>query len=134
MRSDYCIRLDQLVDDISGFGRSGHNAVSNIEDSQRHMELASDDEILIRGNSRVARQIDREPVGEWPESAQLATPMGRGERPLSTCAVTRRRFPVGARPTRRFAPAGSNASERRANSHLSLAGWRGEDVKTFCSW
>jgi hypothetical protein len=29
---------------------------------------------------------------------------------LTTCAVTRRRFPVGARPARRFAPAGSNRS------------------------
>jgi hypothetical protein len=31
------------------------------------------------------------------------------ELPVSACAVTRRRFPVGARPTRRFAPAGSFA-------------------------
>ena len=30
------------------------------------------------------------------------------------CAVTRRRFPVGARPTRRFAPAGSNRSRHAA--------------------
>ena len=32
------------------------------------------------------------------------------EWPLSACAVKRRRFPVGARPTRRLAPAGSNRS------------------------
>jgi formylglycine-generating enzyme required for sulfatase activity len=31
------------------------------------------------------------------------------------CAVTRRRFPVGARPTRRFAPAGSNRSSHGGN-------------------
>src|SRR5262244_220984 len=33
----------------------------------------------------------------------------------STCAVKRRRFPVGARPTRRFAPAGSNRSSHGGN-------------------
>ena len=37
---------------------------------------------------------------EWPESA---------------CAVKRRRFPVGARPTRQFAPAGSNRSSHGGN-------------------
>ena len=37
---------------------------------------------------------------EWPESA---------------CAVKRRRFPVGASPTRRFAPAGSNRSSHGGN-------------------
>jgi DNA invertase Pin-like site-specific DNA recombinase len=31
------------------------------------------------------------------------------------CAVTRRRFPVGASPTRRFAPAGSNRSSHGGN-------------------
>ena len=31
------------------------------------------------------------------------------------CAVKRRRFPVGARPTRRFAPAGSNRSSHGGN-------------------
>jgi hypothetical protein len=39
---------------------------------------------------------------------------------LSTCAVTRRRFPVGARPTRRFAPAGSNRS-RHGGDEMSEA-------------
>src|SRR5690348_18326630 len=34
---------------------------------------------------------------------------------LRGCAVTRRRFPVGARPTRRFAPAGSNRSSHGGN-------------------
>jgi hypothetical protein len=33
----------------------------------------------------------------------------------TACAVTRRRFPVGARPTRRFAPAGSNRSSHGGN-------------------
>jgi hypothetical protein len=42
----------------------------------------------------------RSPSREWPESA---------------CAVKRRRFPVGARPTRRFAPAGSNRSSHGGN-------------------
>ena len=36
------------------------------------------------------------------------------------CAVTRRRFPVGARPTRRFAPAGSNRS-RHGGDEMSEA-------------
>src|SRR6266446_9396923 len=45
--------------------------------------------------------------------------------PHRGCAVTRRRFPVGARPTRRFAPAGSNRSrhggdEMRAASSGSI--------------
>src|SRR6202007_868984 len=35
--------------------------------------------------------------------------------PLGVCAVTRRRFPVGASPTRRFAPAGSNRSSHGGN-------------------
>jgi len=34
--------------------------------------------------------------------------------------VTRRRFPVGARPTRRFAPAGSNRS-RHGGDEMSEA-------------
>src|ERR1700731_4659815 len=41
--------------------------------------------------------------------------------PIRVCAVTRRRFPVGASPTRRFAPAGSNRSRHggdRASRHL----------------
>ena len=37
------------------------------------------------------------------------------ECPQRVCAVTRRRFPVGARPTRRFAPAGSNRSSHGGN-------------------
>ena len=39
---------------------------------------------------------------------------------LRGCAVTRRRFPVGARPTRRFAPAGSNRS-RHGGDEMSEA-------------
>ena len=34
---------------------------------------------------------------------------------VPACAVTRRRFPVGASPTRRFAPAGSNRSSQGGN-------------------
>jgi len=34
---------------------------------------------------------------------------------VPACAVTRRRFPVGASPTRRFAPAGSNRSSHGGN-------------------
>jgi hypothetical protein len=43
-----------------------------------------------------------------------------GECPQRVCAVTRRRFPVGARPTRRFAPAGSNRS-RHGGDDMSEA-------------
>ena len=43
-----------------------------------------------------------------------------GEGPLTTCAVTRRRFSVGASPTRRFAPAGSNRS-RHGGDEMSEA-------------
>src|SRR5271166_1355330 len=45
----------------------------------------------------------------------------------STCAVQRRRFPVGASPTRRFAPAGSDRSSHGGNEMAvtSLSG-RGE--------
>src|SRR5271154_6855116 len=42
-------------------------------------------------------------------------PLRANERPPSACAVTRRRFPVGARPTRRIAPAGSNRSSHGGN-------------------
>ena len=38
-------------------------------------------------------------------------PHCNAEGPVSTCAVTRRRVPVGARPTRRFAPAGSKSEQ-----------------------
>ena len=38
----------------------------------------------------------------------------------AVCAVTRRRFPVGASPTRRFAPAGSNRS-RHGGDEMSEA-------------
>jgi hypothetical protein len=37
---------------------------------------------------------------------------------FEVCAVERRRFPVGASPTRRFAPAGSNRS-RHGGDELS---------------
>src|SRR4051812_46130148 len=37
------------------------------------------------------------------------------EWPLTACAVQRRRFPVGASPTPRFAPAGSNRSSHGGN-------------------
>ena len=37
------------------------------------------------------------------------------KRPESACAVTRRRFPVGVRPTRRSAPAGSSRSSHGGN-------------------
>src|SRR5690242_10097618 len=40
-------------------------------------------------------------------------PVTRGR--LRVCAVARRRFPVGASPTRRFAPAGSNRSSHGGN-------------------
>ena len=44
----------------------------------------------------------------------------RGNDYYAGCAVTRRRFPVGARPTRRFAPAGSNRS-RHGGDEMSEA-------------
>ena len=44
-----------------------------------------------------------------------ASPASSCRRPLSACAVKRRRFPVGASPTRRFAPAGSNRSSHGGN-------------------
>ena len=37
-----------------------------------------------------------------PGGAHYSTGAASRERPFSTCAVTRRRFPVGARPTRRY--------------------------------
>ena len=62
-----------------------------------------------------------------PKSGADVVALGRGLRPTEpvrvrfpTCAVTRRRFPVGARPTRRFAPAGSNRS-RHGRDEMSEA-------------
>jgi hypothetical protein len=46
---------------------------------------------------------------------QLLAAANSCERLQSACAVKRRRFPVGARPTRRFAPAGSNRSSHGGN-------------------
>ena len=44
------------------------------------------------------------------------------ERPLSGCAVKRRRFPVGESPTRRDAPAGSNRSNCGGNETVEAFG------------
>ena len=71
----------------------------------------------------------RSPRSQWypgprpttPRSAQVGVRARAGvaidthEGPHRVCAVTRRRFPVGARPTRRFAPAGSNRSSHGGN-------------------
>ena len=58
-----------------------------------------------------------------PNAGQLAE-IGRlidqGKVRPVVCAVTRRRFPVGASPTRRFAPAGSNRS-RHGGDEMSEA-------------
>src|SRR6202040_1276429 len=50
------------------------------------------------------------PLGFEPHGSTRST-----ERLESACAVKRRRFPVGARPTPRFAPAGSNRSSHGGN-------------------
>src|ERR1700739_4045817 len=44
--------------------------------------------------------------------------------PIWLCAVTRRRFPVGASPTRRFAPAGSNRSSHGGNEMAGVFDYR----------
>ena len=46
-------------------------------------------------------------------------------RPLHVCAVTRRRFPVGASPARRNAPAGSNRSSHGGNKMAEAFGVAG---------
>ena len=46
--------------------------------------------------------------GNFATNIQAGAKYGYGL--LWVCAVTRRRFPAGASPTRRFAPAGSNRS------------------------
>ena len=51
---------------------------------------------------------------------RAGTAAGDTQGPLWVCAVTRRRFPVGASPTRRFAPAGSNRS-RHGGDEMSEA-------------
>ena len=45
--------------------------------------------------------------------------------PLDVCAVTRRRFPVGASPTRPTAPAGSNRSSHGGNEMAEAFGVAG---------
>jgi len=42
--------------------------------------------------------------------------------PLLACAVLRRRFPVGASPTRQSAPAGSNRSNCGGNKVVEASG------------
>jgi hypothetical protein len=42
--------------------------------------------------------------------------------PYLVCAVQRRRFPVGARPTRQPAPAGSNRSNYGGNEMVEASG------------
>src|SRR6516162_4470925 len=61
---NYCIRLDQFVDHKSSFSRSGRKDVANVQHSRRRVELSSDDELLIRDYTSIARQIDGETVGE----------------------------------------------------------------------
>ena len=46
----------------------------------------------------------------------------KGARPQSTCAVTRRRFPVGASPPGELAPAGSNRSSHGGNEMAEAFG------------
>jgi multidrug efflux system membrane fusion protein len=43
---------------------------------------------------------------------------------LRVCAVQRRRFPVGAGPTRQFAPAGSSRSSHGGNEMAEAFGMR----------
>jgi hypothetical protein len=49
----------------------------------------------------------------------------RLQRPLHVCAVTRRRFPVGASPARPTAPAGSNPSSHGGNEMAEAFGVAG---------
>jgi hypothetical protein len=58
--------------------------------------------------------------GKLREVWALQEALRRAECPERVCAVTRRRFPVGASPTRRFAPAGSNRS-RHGGDEMSEA-------------
>src|SRR6516162_11772056 len=61
------------------------------------------------GESRFGRSEQTPAVGQ-PDRF-----LSRGEWLESACAVIRRRFPVGARPTRRSAPAGSSRSSHGGN-------------------
>src|SRR5271165_700945 len=49
---------------------------------------------------------------------------GANEWPLMACAVLRRRFPVGERPTRRNAPAGSTGATIEETTWLKPSGKR----------
>jgi len=48
---------------------------------------------------------------------------------LSACAVQRRRFPVGASPTRQTAPAGSNWSNYGGNEMVEAFGEACHDIR-----
>ena len=63
------------------------------------------------------------PVGVLP--TQLSRPRTRAQCPLNVCAVQRRRFPVGASPTRPNAPAGSNRSSHGGNEMAEAFGVAG---------
>src|SRR3954470_12481949 len=59
----------------------------------------------------VAWEHHRTPLLDRVEATETASSEG----PFTACAVQRRRFPVDASPTRRFAPAGSDRSSHGGN-------------------
>jgi L-fuconolactonase len=65
----------------------------------------------------LTKEANRAP--DDPGLDRIARAAARHDFPVNVlfwgCAVTRRRFPVGAGPTRRFAPAGSNRSSHGGN-------------------
>src|SRR5262249_22050614 len=72
-------------------------------------------------------------VGFWRQSSASKPSNGRvqgrtagagRQGPLWVCAVKRRHSPVGARPTRRIAPAGSNRSSHGGNEMTEAFGQR----------
>src|SRR5271165_2455750 len=73
--------------------------------------------------------FDRKRVWDRCEGLMHKRPSGGpirrvAEGPQRVCAVERRRFPVGANPTRQIAPAGSNRSSHGGNEMAEAFGMR----------
>ena len=74
-----------------------------------------------QGADRNSRPVRRGLMDLW-DRGRASGIERKSQRPVVACAVIRRRFPVGANPTRLTAPAGSNRSSHGGNEMAEAFG------------